>query len=203
MTNTPAAQKTWEELHQEGMGPTQEAFLDLVSKTKESKNYCPEVVWGNLQTPEYVRAMLRLVVSFLETPDDVEAGVRARTARAELIGKGGRVYHVLLCQEALRKNIGGTDVMRGQLNRLLESFELPGVTLGIIPDRALLAVFPGHSFGIFDGKRVEIELFGDSPTHTDQKQIDRYEKAFGLLEQSAVYGEEAKSIVRSELEALG
>lgn len=63
--------------------------------------------------------MLRLVVNFFETPDDVEDGVRVRTARAELIGKGGRTYHVLLCQEALRKNIGGTEaIVRAELAAL-------------------------------------------------------------------------------------
>ncbi|MGW2224571.1 DUF5753 domain-containing protein [Streptomyces formicae] len=195
--------KTWEELHQEGMGPTQEAFLDLVRETREAKHYCPAVIWGNLQTPEYVRAMLTLVVDFLESPRDIEAGVKARTARAELFGKDGRTYKTLLGEQSLRSNIGGSDVMRGQLTRVLESFALPGVTLGIVPSRAQLHVFPGNSFGIFDGKRVEVELFGDAPTYTADAQIQRYEKAFSLLERSAVYGEEAKDLVRAELTALG
>ncbi|MET8688265.1 DUF5753 domain-containing protein [Streptomyces sp. NPDC004732] len=195
--------KTWDELHQEGMGPTQEAFLNLVRETKETKHYCPDVIWGNLQTPEYVRAMLTLVVDFLETPRDIEAGVRARTARAELFGKDGRTYRTLLGEQSLRSNIGGTDVMRGQLSRILESFALPGVTLGIIPSRTQLHVFPGNSFGIFDGKRVEVELFGGAPTYTDDAQVQRYQKAFSLLERSAVYGEDAKAVVRAELAALG
>ncbi|WP_327356169.1 DUF5753 domain-containing protein [Streptomyces sp. NBC_01304] len=194
--------KTWDELHEEGMGPTQEAFLDLVRQTRETKHYCPDVIWGNLQTPEYVRAMLALVVDFLESPRDIEAGVQARTARAELFGKDGRTYRTLLGEQALRSNIGGVEVMRGQLEHVLESFDIPGVTLGIIPSRAQLAVFPGNSFGIFDGQRVEVELFGSSPTYTDEAQIRRYETAFGLLEQSAVFGEDAKYIVQAELAAI-
>ncbi|MFH8991016.1 DUF5753 domain-containing protein [Streptomyces sp. NPDC017940] len=185
------------------MGPTQEAFLNLVRQTKETKHYCPDVIWGSLQTPEYVRAMLTLVVDFLESPRDIEAGVRARTARAELFGKDGRTYRTLLGEQSLRSNIGGFDVMRGQLERVLASFALPGVTLGIIPGRAPLHVFPGNSFGIFDGARVEVELFGDAPVCTDVVQIQRYEKAFSLLERSAVYGEDAKALVRAELAALG
>ncbi|MEB8337346.1 DUF5753 domain-containing protein [Streptomyces endophyticus] len=199
----PKATKTWDELHQEGMGPTQEAFLDLVRQTREAKHYCPDVVWGNLQTPDYVRAMLTLVVEYMEIPRDIEAGVRARTARAELFGKDGRTYHTLLGEQALRSNIGGADVMRGQLHHILDSFTIPGVTLGIIPSRAELHVFPGNSFGIFDRKRVEVELFGQSPTHTEKDQVERYERAFNLLKRSAVYGEDAKAVVRAELDALG
>ncbi|MFE9539315.1 DUF5753 domain-containing protein [Streptomyces sp. NPDC006691] len=173
------------------MGPTQEAFLDLVRQTKDSQHYCQNVIWGNLQTPDYVRAMLRLVVDFHGFPDDIEAGVTARTARAGLIGEEGRTYHVLLGEAALRRNIGGIGVMRGQLARLRDSFGLPGLKLGVVPDRAQLGIHPGNSFGIFDGKRVELENFGDSPTHTSVEQVTTYQRAFGLLAQGAVYGEEA------------
>ncbi|MFI7322096.1 Scr1 family TA system antitoxin-like transcriptional regulator [Streptomyces venezuelae] len=118
-------------------------------------------------------------------------------------GMGPTQKAILLGGQALRCNIGGSDVMRGQLRRVLDSFTLPGVTLGIVPSRARLHVFPGNSFGIFDGKRVEVELFGESPTLTDPEQIRLYEKAFRLLERSAVHGEEAKALVRAELAALG
>ncbi|TJZ45395.1 DNA-binding protein [Streptomyces piniterrae] len=200
--NTAYEPNGWDALHRQGMGPTQQAFLDLVRRTKDTKRYCANVIWGNLQTADYVRAMLRLVVDFLGTPDDIEAGVQGRIARAGLIGKEGRTYHVVLAQEAMRTNIGGPGVMRAQLARLLEAVDLPGLTLGIIPDRAERHVYPGHSFGIFDGKRVEVELYGGSPTYTDQKQIDAYEKAFSLLERSAVYGDAARALIRGELAAL-
>ncbi|MBT2396234.1 DUF5753 domain-containing protein [Streptomyces sp. ISL-100] len=184
------------------MGPTQEAFLELVRQTKDTKQYCQYIIWGNLQTPEYVRAVLRLVVDFHSFPDDIEDGVTARTARAALIGTGGRTYHVLLGESALRRNIGGVTVMRGQLNRLLEAFDLPGLKLGVIPDRAQLDIYPGNSFGIFDGTRVEIENFADSPTSTDPEQVATYGRAFELLARGAVYGGEASAMVQSELRAL-
>ncbi|MFI0219872.1 DUF5753 domain-containing protein [Streptomyces lydicus] len=192
----------WDKLRNEGVGPTQLAFLDLVRKTKDTKHYAANVIWGNIQTPDYARAMLRLVVDFLDTPKDIEAGVAARTARADLIGTEGRSYHVIIGHDALRANIGGPEVMRGQLARLLESFEMPGLKLGIIPDRTTRYIYPGHSFGIFDSRRVEIELFGGSLTYTERDQVDAYEKAFGLLERSAVYGDEAKALISAELDAL-
>ncbi|WP_411121589.1 DUF5753 domain-containing protein [Streptomyces sp. x-19] len=192
----------WDDLLRHGVGPTQQAFLDLVRSTKDTKNYCANVIWGNLQTPDYVRAMLRLVADFHGTPGDIEAGVQGRTARAELIGAEGRTYHVILAQAALRTNIGGREVMRGQLVRLLESYELPGLKLGVIPDRAEQHVYPGHSFGIFDGKRVEIELYGGAPTHTEPDQVRVYEEAFRRLERSAVYGDAAKALIRREMAAL-
>ncbi|MEU2956245.1 DUF5753 domain-containing protein [Streptomyces xanthochromogenes] len=202
MDSSTGPSKPWSELHREGMGPTQEAFLDLTRQTQDSQHYCQNVIWGNLQTPDYVRAMLRLVVDFHGFPDDIEAGVAARTARADLIGTGDRTYHVLLGEPALRRTIGGTAVMRGQLQRIHDSFDLPGLTLGIIPDRAQLDIYPGNSFGIFDRNRVELENFGDSPTHTDIEQVGAYQRAFALLARGALYGDEARALVRAELNAL-
>ncbi|WP_433544817.1 DUF5753 domain-containing protein [Streptomyces sp. CA-294286] len=157
--------KSWDDLHQEGMGPTQ-------------------------------------VVDFLRAPTDIEDGVRARTARAGLIGKEDRKYHVLLGERALRTNIGGSAVMRAQLRHVLDSFELPGVTLGIIPSRAPLSLYPGNSFGVFDDECVEIELYGPSSTCREDEQVVRYKRAFALLKQSAVYGDDAKALVRAELDAI-
>ncbi|WP_406153203.1 DUF5753 domain-containing protein [Streptomyces sp. NBC_01023] len=202
MTHPSDPSKPWAEWHQEGMGPTQEAFLELVRQTKDTKQYCQNIVWGNLQTPDYARAILRLVVDFHGFPDDIEDGVAARTARASLIGTGGRTYHVLLGEGALRRNIGGAEVMRGQLARLVEAFDLPGLKLGVIPDRAQLDIYPGNSFGIFDGVRVEIENFADSPTSTDPEQVATYGRAFDLLARGALYGGEASAMVQSELRAL-
>ncbi|MEU8569562.1 DUF5753 domain-containing protein, partial [Streptomyces pathocidini] len=190
------------ELHLEGMGPTQEAFLDLVRQSRDSQHYCQNVIWGDLQTPAYVRAILRLVVDFHGFPDDIEAGVAARTARRALIGQSDRTYHVLLGESALRRNIGGPDVMRGQLARILDSFDLPGLKLGVIPDRVPLDIYPGNSFSIFDGNRVELENFGDSPTHTDRQQITAYQRAFERLTRGAAYGDEARTLVQAELGTL-
>ncbi|MGW2340393.1 DUF5753 domain-containing protein [Streptomyces sp. NPDC001661] len=152
--------------------------------------------------PDYARAMLRLVVDFHGFPDDIEAGVTARTARANLIGQGGRTHHVLLGESALRRNVGGTQVMHGQLERLLESIGLHGLALGIIPDRAQLEIYPGNSFGLFDGTRVEIENYGDTPTVTEDTQVAIYRRAFEILTRSAVYGDEARARIRAELREL-
>lgn len=42
----------------------QQSFLDLVKNTRDYVGYHPDVVWGNLQTPQYAAAMLRLVIGF-------------------------------------------------------------------------------------------------------------------------------------------
>lgn len=53
-----------ERLTPAGHGPVQQSFLDLVKNTRDYVGYHPDVVWGNLQTPQYAAAMLRLVIGF-------------------------------------------------------------------------------------------------------------------------------------------
>ncbi|MGW7048753.1 DUF5753 domain-containing protein [Streptomyces avermitilis] len=196
-------QRRWDRYLEEGTGRVQDEFLDLVRKTKNSRHYCPNIVWGNLQTEGYARAVLRRVVDFHETHDDVEAGVARRTARAQFLGQGGRTYRALLGEQALRTNLGGTEVMRGQLRHLLQALELTGLKLGIIPARAELALYPGHSFSIFDSRLVVVETFSAGLDVTSGEEVAAYEKAFVWLERSAVYGAEARRLIEAELDAVG
>ncbi|MFJ9693914.1 DUF5753 domain-containing protein [Kitasatospora sp. NPDC101183] len=200
MATTPSsAEGNWDSLLQQGTGPVQESFLELVRETRHYIGYKPDIVWGNLQTPEYAEAMLRLVVDFHGTPDDIEAGVAARTARAQFIGKEGRTYHVLLGEQALLTNIGGAEVMRGQLRRLAEAIDLPGLRLGIIPARARLLIYPGDGFSIFDDRRVEVEGFRGGETIIDPARLDLFRRAFERLQPSAVYGPAARDLIEDTL----
>ncbi|MFI1032002.1 DUF5753 domain-containing protein [Streptomyces sp. NPDC020951] len=202
MTQPKHTHQTWDDYLREGTGPVQDKFLELVRGTRDSRHYCNNVIWGNLQTEDYARAVFRRVVDFHEIPDDVEAGVARRAARAQFIGQGGRTYHVLLSEQALRTNLGGAEVMRGQLTHLLDTLELPGLKLGVIPARAQLALYPGHSFTIFDGRHVHVETFSAGLDVKDEREVATYEKAFALLERSAVYGQEARELVEAELAVL-
>jgi hypothetical protein len=198
-TSSSFADAGWDDLLRTGTGPVQQSFLDLVANTRDYIGYHPDIVWGNLQTPEYAAAMLRLVVDFHEIPDDIEAGVAARTARARYIGQEGRTYHVLLGEQALLTNIGGAEVMRGQLQSLLNASHRPGLTLGIIPARARLRVYPGDGFGLFDDRRAEVEGFRGAETITEPERLKVFRKAFSLLRTSALYGQEARDLIEATL----
>lgn len=197
----PDAAPGWDDLLRAGTGPVQQSFLELVRTTREYVGYSPEPVSGLLQTPEYAAAVLRLVVDFYGIPDDIEAGVAARTARAQYIGQEGRSFHILLGEQALYTELGGPEVMRGQLHRLLEATDSPCLSLGIIPARARLLVHPGGGFSIFDDSRVEVEGYRGAETITNQDRIALFRKAFGLLQPSAVCGQASRDLIASALAA--
>ncbi|MFD9367467.1 DUF5753 domain-containing protein [Streptomyces sp. NPDC060020] len=194
-TSPPDAAPGWDDLLRTGTGPVQQTFPDLVRTTRAYVGYSPDLVSGLLQTSEYASAVLRLVVDFYGTPDDIEAGVAARTARAQYIGQDGRTFHVLLGEQALYTNFGGPEVMREQLGRLRDATDLTGLTLGIIPAQARLRVHPGGGFSIFDDRRVEVEGYRGAETITDEDRVALFRKAFALLQPSAVYGQAARDLI--------
>lgn len=88
---------------------------------------------GLLQTEGYVRAIT--AANFpAATPDFTERTVALRLARQQLLQRTDPPsYWVVMDETVLRRPIGGPDVMRGQLNHLIEYAQRPDITIQIIP----------------------------------------------------------------------
>ncbi|MFD7092271.1 Scr1 family TA system antitoxin-like transcriptional regulator [Streptomyces sp. NPDC056641] len=110
---------------------------------------------------------------------------------------------MLLAEQALYTNFGGPEVMRGQLDRLLAVMTLPRLSLGIVPRRAEMRIWPGNSFSMFDAKLVLVETYSAEFSVTQPREIALYARAFDLLKASAVYGRAARALIRSALDDLG
>jgi hypothetical protein len=92
-----------------------------------------QFVPGLLQTAEYARAVIRLGQPSA-TPEEVERRVSLRLARQQLLAKADRPrLWAVMDEAALRRPIGGKEVMRAQLARLIEATREPGVTLQVVP----------------------------------------------------------------------
>jgi Domain of unknown function (DUF5753) len=108
----------------------------------------------------------------------------------------------VLGEQALRTNIGGTETMIGQLDRLLAVSGLPNVSLGIIPARAQMQLAPGNSFISFDERLVMIETFSAELTITQPREIAVYARAFSWLSECAARGADARALIRHALGEL-
>jgi transcriptional regulator with XRE-family HTH domain len=87
---------------------------------------------GLLQTPDYMRAVLRTRVN--TTDDEIDAMVEARMARQAILTKDKPpTLWVVITEAVLRCPVGGTYVMREQLNKLIEAARQPNVVIQVIP----------------------------------------------------------------------
>ncbi|QRX90885.1 helix-turn-helix domain-containing protein [Streptomyces noursei] len=190
----------WRRHIQDGTENLQKKSLPLYRKTKVFRVWEPNVIWGTIQTAEYAKVIFELVSSFHESPPDMEAAVVKRLERQRYLYEGDRIFNVLLGEQALYSNHGGSEVMRAQLDRLIAVLALPRLTLGIVPRSAPLVIWLGHGFVMFDDKLVKIETSSAEISVTQPKEIELYRKEFELHRQSAVYGPAARDLILTAIE---
>lgn len=112
-----------------------ETYVGLEEAAALVRTYEVQFIPGLLQTEEYARAVISLGNS-TAPPEEIEQRVSLRTTRQKLLTRGDspRLWAVV-DEAALRRPIGGRDVMRGQIERLIEAAKLPGVILQVLPFR--------------------------------------------------------------------
>jgi transcriptional regulator with XRE-family HTH domain len=108
-------------------------YVGLEAEATGLRIYETQVVHGLLQTPEYARAVLREAYK-KETPEQLERLAELRLKRQEVLAREEPPDLWLILDEAvIRRTIGGPEVMRTQLERLVEASEWPNVTLQVLP----------------------------------------------------------------------
>jgi transcriptional regulator with XRE-family HTH domain len=112
------------------------AYFDLELKAESISDYGLAVVPGLLQVPDYARALVRAVGPAL-TAKEVEKRVQTRIARQDRLLSGSIPHFAAVLDESvLHRVVGSAAVMRAQLRRLLEMYQLPNVTIRIVPYEA-------------------------------------------------------------------
>ena len=113
-----------------------QVYVGLEEAASLIRLYEVQFVPGLLQTADYARAVVRLGQPGA-APDEIERRISLRLARQELLTKpGGPRLWAIVDEAALRRPIGGREVMRAQLVQLLEATEQPQVTLQVMPFRS-------------------------------------------------------------------
>ncbi|MGW7230022.1 DUF5753 domain-containing protein [Streptomyces cyaneofuscatus] len=185
----------WQERLSAGTEAVQDEVIRWYQETPEGQAYVPTMIWGTLQTEAYATVILGQVVDFLGVPDDVPAGVAKRMRRQQVLYDGEHHYDVVLGEQALYTNIGGPEVMREQMDRILRDIDLPSLTLGIIPATAPVDMLPVHAFNLH-GDEVHVELVSSGLNVTEPSELGLYRKAFSRLRDAALYGEGAKELLQ-------
>ncbi|WP_435821102.1 helix-turn-helix domain-containing protein [Micromonospora musae] len=125
-----------------------QSYLGLEAAAALIRTYEVQFVPGLLQTPAYARAVV-LLGHGAATPDEIDRRVGLRMRRQELLRRTNPPQlWAVLDEAALRRPLGGTDVMRGQLDALVEATRLPNVRLQIVPFTAGGHAAAGGAFSI-------------------------------------------------------
>ncbi|MGW1945824.1 helix-turn-helix domain-containing protein [Streptomyces sp. NPDC001940] len=109
------------------------AYVSLETGAKTLRTYEPQYVTGLLQTPDYARAVLRGGLPN-GSEEELARRVELRLHRQSLLEREDAPTLWVVMEEAvLHRTVGSPDVMREQIERLLDVSELAHISLDIVP----------------------------------------------------------------------
>jgi transcriptional regulator with XRE-family HTH domain len=136
-----ARERTWWSTYRDSAPPRLLQLIEYEAAAFIARSFQPLLVPGLLQTEEYARTSIRQLAPQMEE-SQLEALVEVRMKRQELLQRSDAPLLFFVMDEAVvRRAVGGQDVMRRQLQRLIEVSELPNVTIEIVPFSA--GLLPG------------------------------------------------------------
>lgn len=144
-----ASQRSWWYAYRDAITKEYSVFLDFEVDASCIYSHV-HVVPGLLQTEGYARALISGGPAEL-TKHDIDERVKVRVKRQQILTRDNpaRLW-VVMDESALRRNVGGSDVMREQMSHLVEMAKLPNVTMQVIPFSAGAHVGTAGSFAILE-----------------------------------------------------
>lgn len=142
-----------------GYQPYPSWFQDWVASEREAKKlrwFEPMLIPGLLQTEAYARAIFR--ARFGMTAEQIDENVAARLKRQEILAREDSPFLWVIVDEAvLRRPVGGYEVMREQINHLIDVAQRPHASIQVIASS--VGAYRGLSTGGF-----AVADFEESPT---------------------------------------
>jgi transcriptional regulator with XRE-family HTH domain len=165
-----AGQRGWLQQYRSELPDVYSDYIGFEDEARSISNYESLFIPGLLQTEDYARALIR--GTWPHAPaEEVEKRVTARIERQALLDREDppRLWGIM-DEAAVRRQVGGREVMRGQLGRLREAATRPNVMLQVIP-------FDAGSHPGMDGAFVVLEF----PDPADQSIVYTESAAGGLF----------------------
>lgn len=185
-----------------------QSYLGLEAAAAIIRTYEVQFVPGLLQTREYARAVV-LLGHGAAAPAEIDQRVSLRMQRQQLVQRpDAPQLWAVVDEAALRRPIGGPEVMRGQLTALIEATRVPAIRLQIIPFDAGGHAAAGGAFTIlrFDDQDlpdiVYIEQLTSAIYLDKRDDVDHYAAAMERLCVEAEPPERTRDILGRILDGL-
>ncbi|MGN9845299.1 helix-turn-helix domain-containing protein [Nonomuraea sp. H19] len=164
-----------------------QAFVGLEEAAARIRTYEVQFVPGLLQTKEYARAVVTAGAAGIGA-EEIARRVDLRLERQRMFDRpDGPIFWAVIDEAALRRPIGGAEVMRAQLEHLIDLMRQPNITIQIMPFS-----FGGHSAegGAFSILRfpdpdlpdvVYVEQLASALYLDKREDVDRYTEVMERL----------------------
>jgi transcriptional regulator with XRE-family HTH domain len=201
-------QKGWWHTYAHGLQPQLATYLGMESAASELRIYRVSRMHGLLQTEDYARAMLTSARIGIQEPDTTDQSVKLLMERQRQAASSPARLWVVLDEATLRSRVGGREVMRTQIEHLIELSSGPDVLIQVMPYVGELHLAQDVSFTIMafpdqaDGDVVCIGyptgvLWIEVPA-----EVDRYNSLFRHMQAAALSPEDSAALMLSAIKDL-
>ncbi|WP_449063309.1 helix-turn-helix domain-containing protein [Planomonospora algeriensis] len=186
-----------------------QSYVGLEEEAATFQEYQPEFVPGLLQTEGYARAVMRSA-PVLPPDEELERRLSIRLERQErVLGRANPPQMWFILNEAvMRRPVGGAEVMRGQLQRLIDLSEASGITMQVLPFAAGVHPAMDGGFTILsfpkpsDPDTVYVEYWQGSVYLEDVSEVEAYVLLFNHLRARALGPDETRSLVAQAMREM-
>jgi hypothetical protein len=176
-------------------------YVGLEAAAAQIRTYEALLVPGLLQTPDYARAVSRVLAPQLD-PKETERRVELRIGRQVLLTlENSPILNAVIDEAVLRREVGGPEVTRRQLHRLLEASTLPTVTIQVLPFAAGEHAGMSGAFTILtfsepaDPEVVYLEHNTNDLYLQDPEEIRQYSILFDHLGNAALAPDDSRAFL--------
>ncbi|WP_412080344.1 helix-turn-helix domain-containing protein [Streptomyces sp. SCL15-6] len=178
-------------------------YAEMEAEAVELHAYDNHVVKGLLQTEEYARAVFTMWRPLLDA-EVIEQRVAARLERQKLFARRpAPLLSFVIEEQALRRPVGGRQVLRGQLEQLLLYGHERNVEMQVMPTDRDEHVGLGGAFTLIhlkDQSRMGyMEVQEASILYTAPKKVSPLEATYGVLRAQALTPRESLAFIEKLL----
>ena len=177
------------------------AYVGFEAAADRIRSYEAQCVPGLLQTADYARSMIAAVHTG-RPRQEVDDRVHVRLGRQALLTQEDPVqFWCVLDEAALRRPVGGREVMRCQLEHLVRESARPNVTLQVLPMAAgehpgMEGSFVIMSFpDVADPDTVYVTIATGGVFQEKPDDVSRYEIIFDRLQKMALSSAESAEFI--------
>lgn len=174
-------------------------YVGLEAEAVAISDFQSAVVPGLLQTADYARAGHERSMPRYNS-DEIERQIEAKLTRQQLLTKPSPpTFATVLDEAALHRMTGGSEIMRGQLDHLIEVSRLPNVTIQVLPFAVGAHPALESNFNILELPATSGVVFVEGMVGSiyleRPEDLDRYRRVFRRLSDMALSPEETVSML--------
>ncbi|MEW2634673.1 helix-turn-helix transcriptional regulator [Streptomyces sp. NPDC048389] len=168
-------------------------YRGLEQDATTMRAFQPNFAFGLLQTEAYARALYQIAKPVDETTTEyIDQNVRLRLERKELITRSNDPLElrVIMDETAVRRMVGGPEVMDEQFEEIVALGELENVTIQVLPHDVVTYRSEGN-FAILDFSEaldpvVQVDMWNTISVTDERREVQRNIRRFDAMRDSAL-----------------